>query len=98
MNDDKLLSELLRKIDDLSIKIEKLNLTEYLDLLRNPKRLMYVNFLGGVARGIGTAVGFTFLGGLVIYVLQRLMLLNLPIIGNFVADIIKIVQKQLSVK
>jgi hypothetical protein len=98
MNDDKLLSELFQKIDNLSIEIEKLNLTEYLEILRNPKRLLYVNFLGGIARGLGTAVGFTFLGALVIYILQRLMLLNLPIIGTFIADVIKIVQKQLAVK
>ncbi len=98
MNDDKLLSELFQKIDNLSIQIEKLNLTEYLEIHRNPKRLLYVNFLGGVARGFGTAVGFTFLGAFVIYILQRLMLLNLPIIGTFIADVIKIVQEQLAVK
>ncbi|NLC62592.1 MAG: hypothetical protein GX759_00715 [Thermoanaerobacterales bacterium] len=98
MNDNKLLDDLSQKIDDLSIKIEKLNLTEYLEVLRNPRRLLYIYFLGGIARGVGTAVGFTLLGAFVIYILQRLVILKLPVIGNFIADIIKIVQKQLTIK
>ncbi|MDD4568943.1 MAG: DUF5665 domain-containing protein [Tepidanaerobacteraceae bacterium] len=98
MKDDKIFSELNKKIDELSLRIEKLNLAEYVEILRNPKRLLYVNFLGGVARGFGTAIGFTLLGAFVIYILQRMVVLRLPIIGTFIADIIKIVQKQLSIR
>lgn len=95
MTDDKIYDRLSQKIDELSLNFERLNLAEYVDILRNPKRLLYINFLGGVARGFGTAVGFTLLGALVIYILQRIVILRLPIIGTFIADIIKIVQKQL---
>lgn len=98
MTDEKTYEKLSQKIDELSLRIERLNLAEYLDVLRNPKRLLYVNFVGGIARGFGTAVGFTLLGALVIYILQRIVILRLPIIGTFIADIIKIVQKQLSIR
>ncbi|NLZ54249.1 MAG: hypothetical protein GX892_14105 [Thermoanaerobacteraceae bacterium] len=98
MTDEKNYEKLSQKIDELSLKIERLNLAEYLDVLRNPKRLLYVNFIGGIARGFGTAIGFTLLGALVIYILQRIVILRLPIIGTFIADIIKIVQKQLSIR
>jgi hypothetical protein len=98
MSEEKLMRHLYQKLDDLSVQIEKLNLTEYLELLRNPRRLLYVNFLGGVARGFGMAIGFTLLGALVIYILQRLVILRLPFIGDFIADIIRIVQKELATK
>lgn len=98
MSEEKLMHHLYQKLDDLSIQIEKLNLAEYLELLRNPKRLLYVNFLSGVARGFGMAIGFTLLGALALYILQRLVILRLPIIGNFIADIIRIVQKELATK
>ena len=98
MSDEKTFRELSQKIDELSIRIEKLNLAEYLEILRNPRRLLYVNFLGGIARGFGTAIGFTLLGAFVIYILQRMVILRLPIIGTFIADIIRIVQKQLSIR
>ncbi|HHV18280.1 MAG TPA: hypothetical protein GXZ27_05410 [Thermoanaerobacterales bacterium] len=98
MTDEKTFRELSQKIDELSVRIEKLNLSEYLEVLRNPKRLLYINFIGGIARGFGTAIGFTLLGAFVIYLLQRMVVLRLPIIGTFIADIIKIVQKQLSIR
>ena len=98
MSDEKTFRELSQKTDELSIRIEKLNLAEYLEILLNPKRLLYVNFLGGIARGFGTAIGFTLLGAFVIYILQRMVILRLPIIGTFIADIIRIVQKQLSIR
>ena len=98
MTDEKTFRELSQKIDELSVRIEKLNLSEYLEVLRNPKRLLYINFIGGIARGFSTAIGFTLLGAFVIYLLQRMVVLRLPIIGTFIADIIKIVQKQLSIR
>jgi len=92
---EKFLVDLNKKIERLAVNIEKLNLAEYLDVLRNPKRLLYLNFLGGIARGFGMAVGFTLLGALALYILQRLVVLRLPIIGDFIADIVKIVQVEL---
>lgn len=98
MNEKKSLSELSRKIEELSVRLEKLKLAEYLEVLRNPRRLLYVNFLGGIARGFGMAIGFTLLGAFVIYILQRIVVLKLPVIGTFIADIIEIVQKQLAIR
>lgn len=86
---------LSKKLDELAIQIEKLNLAEYLDLLRNPRRLFFVNFVGGIFRGLGMAVGFTLLGALVIYFLQRLVILNLPFISEFIARIIQLIQLKL---
>ncbi|MDN5331602.1 MAG: hypothetical protein PWP45_827 [Tepidanaerobacteraceae bacterium] len=98
MDMENLLRELSLKIDELSAEIEKLNLSEYLELFRNPKRLLYLNFLAGVARGFGMAVGFTLLGTFVLYILQRVVILNLPVIGDFIAELVRIVQDELSVK
>jgi hypothetical protein len=54
-----------------------------------------INFVGGLFRGLGMAVGFTILGAIVLMLLRRLMYLNLPIIGDFIADIVRIVQEHL---
>lgn len=83
------------KIDELSRAMEKMRLAEYVELLDNPRRLLYVNFLIGIARGFGSAIGFTILAALVIYFLQQLIVLNIPVIGEFIAEIVSIVQTQL---
>ena len=49
----------------------------------------------GLARGMGMAVGFTLLGAVLVILLQRLAQQNLPVIGDFLAQIVTIVQRRL---
>jgi hypothetical protein len=83
-----------KRITDLTRMLEKSQIAEYVNLLEKPTRLLYLNFLAGVARGLGMAVGFTLLGALVLYFLQKVVLLNLPVISDFIADIVRMVREQ----
>lgn len=87
--------ELEKKIHEIALQLEKAKIAEYVDILNNRKRLLYINFIGGLARGFGMAVGFTVLGAFVIYLLQKMISWNLPLIGDFIADLVKIVQENL---
>lgn len=90
-----LLKELNKKIEKLSQDMERFNLAEYLDLLNSPRRFLWINFMGGISRGLGFALGATILGALALYMLQRLVFLNLPVIGDFIAELVRIVQTHL---
>ncbi len=92
-----LLLRLNRKLEEMAETMHKIGVAEYIEMLRHPRRLFWINFWSGVARGLGMAIGFTILAALVLYLLQRAILLNLPVIGDFIADIVQIVQKQLGV-
>lgn len=83
--------ELEQKTEELITRMENLHLAEYVDVLQNPKRLWRLNFFAGIARGLGMAVGFTLLGAMVLYLLQKLVTFNLPVIGDFIAEIVRIV-------
>jgi len=83
------------RIKDLAINIEKMKLAEYVELLNSPWRLLWINFISGIARGMGIAVGFAILGAILLIVLQKLVALNLPVIGGIIADIVEIVQQQM---
>ncbi len=85
------------KIDELSVNLEKMRLTEYIEMMEKPRRLLYMNFLMGLVRGFGMAIGFTILAAIVLWSMQRLVVLNLPLIGDFIADIVKLVQDELQV-
>lgn len=87
------MDDLEKKLDQLAIYMEKMKLAEYIDLLHNPKRLIWVNFIAGIARGFGIAIGFTILGAFVFIFLQRLVGLNLPLVGDFIAELLKYVQE-----
>jgi len=83
------------RLEKLATYMEKMKLAEYVDLLHDTKRLLYVNFIAGVARGVGMAIGFTLLGALVIYLLTRTFVAHLPVVGGIIAQIVEIVQTQL---
>ncbi len=87
--------ELENRVEKIALMLEKAKLGEYVSIMSKPKSLLYYNFIGGLARGLGTAIGFTILGAVVLYLLRQAVLLNLPFIGGFIAEVVKIVQDHL---
>ena len=88
-------NELLRRLEELVERLERLGLEEYLVYLKNRRALFFVNFLAGLARGFGLAIGFTVLGAAVIAFLQRILLESMPNISSFLADMIRIIQTKI---
>lgn len=94
----KTLGLLAARLEKLALTLEKAQLTEYVELARKPRRLIWSSFLSGVARGVGIALGFTIFAATIVWFLQRLGALNLPIVGDYIAEIVRIVQRQLELK
>jgi len=94
-NNNIMLTTIKKRLDQMSEMMEKMKIADYVELMQSPYRLLWLNFIGGVARGFGIAVGFTILGAIVLYILQKLVVLNLPLIGSIIADIVKIVNQKL---
>lgn len=90
-----MLSSVNRRLDALLETMQKIGIAEYVEMIHHPRRLFWTNFWSGVARGLGMALGFTLLAAVVLYLMQRIIMLNVPLIGDFVADIVLIVQTQL---
>ena len=84
-----------RRLDGYLERLERLRLPEYIRYIEDRRRFMLMQFLGGLARGLGMAVGFTILGAALVLLLQGLAQRNLPVIGDFLADIVTIVQRRL---
>lgn len=84
------------KVDQLAIAMEKMKLAEYVEYLHNTRKMLITNFLAGIARGLGIAVGFTILGAILVIILRRLVLLNLPLVGNFIAEIVMMVNMRIN--
>ena len=89
------LDRLERVTEELTRTMEKTRIAEYVQYLDDRKRLIRNQFLSGLARGAGAAVGFTILGAVFVWLLNRLALQNLPIIGDFLAQLVDIVQNRL---
>ena len=84
---------LLKQIDNLNKNLLESNLLEIAQLLGNKKKMLWTNFLAGIARGIGIGIGVTVITAILIMLLRKIVTLNIPILGEYIADIVEIVQK-----
>jgi hypothetical protein len=57
---------------------------DYLEYLQSGKRIVWVNFKAGVARGLGVTIGMTVILGIFIWILT--MLVDLPVVGEYFAN------------
>ncbi|MGV8146471.1 MAG: DUF5665 domain-containing protein [Alkaliphilus sp.] len=76
---------------NLSTKMDNMRVAEYVEVLSNPVKLIWMNFVLGLARGLGMGIGLTILLGIFLYILQSWV--NLPFIGRIIADLLEIVEK-----
>lgn len=84
-----------KKLDKIALDMEKFKLVDYVYYLEHPRKMLWANFVGGLSRGFGIAVGFTILGAVIIYFLQIIVMWKLPLIGQLITDIVKIVQENM---
>ena len=89
------IEKLENKVSEIANLLEKARLDDYVDLMTSKKRRLYIGFIEGLARGFGMAIGFTILGALALFFMRKIVMLNLPIIGDFIAELVKIVQDSL---
>lgn len=67
------------------IKIfEAAGVVEYLEYLQSGKRIIWLNFKAGIAKGLGLTLGMTLILGVFVWVLT--MLVNLPIVGEYAGE------------
>lgn len=98
---DKLLNELyledyakdlgiIRKyLERLILIIERSRIRDYMMLTDSKRRLFAINFVAGLGKGFGQAIGFTILAGIAFYILTTWM--DLPIVGQYIAKLLDIV-------
>ena len=84
-------TRLEKQLERLLSSMERMNFEEYLRYVDDRKRQFKVNFMAGLARGFGAAVGFSILGAMIIAILRRLVTTNIPLIGGFLADVVRMV-------
>ena len=80
------------QLSKLASRLESMRVAEYMELLEKPGRLILINFIAGISRGLGIAIGATVVFALLLEGLRRLILLNIPGIGSFIADVVRIVE------
>lgn len=80
-------------IEKLNDTIQKGNIEELIYMLGSKKEIILRNLLAGIFRGIGIGIGVTVITAILIMILNKIVALNIPLIGKYVTDIVEIVEK-----
>ena len=80
-------------INNLIEKFQKSNIEEWTYILGSKKEIIKRNLIAGIFRGVGIGIGVTIITAMLVIILQRIVALNIPIIGEYIADIVEIVQR-----
>ena len=80
-------------IDKLTNMLEESNVHEWMYILGRKKEIIIRNLTAGIFRGVGIGIGVTIITAILIILLQKIVTLNIPIIGEYIADIVDIVER-----
>lgn len=81
-----------KKIDNINEKLDKSRILEISYIMGSKKEIIKRNLLVGLSRGVGIGIGITLISALIVYLLQKIIKLNIPVVGEYIADIVAIVQ------
>ena len=83
------------QLDRLMDTLERMRLDEYLEYVGNRRRMIRQNILYGLCRGLGFTLGFSVLGALLAVLLRSLVVDNIPLIGGFLAEVIRAIEARM---
>ena len=82
-------------IERLTAMLERMRLDEYVEYVSNRERMIRRNILYGLCRGLGFTLGFSVLGALLAVLLRSLVVDNIPLIGGFLAEVIRAIEARM---
>ena len=81
-----------RSVEKLNNTLSKNNFIDLVELLGSKKEILKRNLISGISKGIGAGIGFYLLTAVLVLVLQKIVKLNIPIIGQYLADLMEIAE------
>ncbi len=89
---------LIDKIDKLSYNLNKNKFIDLIEVMGNKKEMIFRNLFSGLWKGIGIGIGVTLVTAIIVVILQKIIKLNIPIISEYITDIVEIVEKTKAIR
>lgn len=78
--------ETYEKLKLLCDEINQAQLLRYIELVNSPKKLFWMNFLSGLAKGLGLTIGTAIVLTILFKLTQHIISLNIPYITVWVSE------------
>lgn len=93
VNEEEELDRLVAVTEELTRYMEKTRIAEYVEYLQHPGKLLWTNFLIGIARGLGSTIGLAIVLALLFLAMKQVISWNLPVIGEWISKFIVMVEQ-----
>lgn len=88
--DNKMLEQLLEQSNQINSQLEQLNNHKLVQTYNSIPRLLWFHLLKGIAFSLGSVLGATVVLSSIVYILSQMEFI--PVIGDWVSEIIKVVK------
>ena len=68
-------------------RLDNAGLTEYVKLSQKTGKILWLNFLSGIARGLGFSIGATLVLAVVYKILTRIISMNIPYLTELLQQV-----------
>ena len=93
---EKSIKILIEQMEKLNYNLNKNKFIDLIEVMGNKKEMIFRNLFSGLWKGIG--IGVTLVTAIIIVILQKIIKLNIPIISEYITDIVEIVEKTKSIR
>lgn len=77
----------LSQIEKLADRLERMRLGDYVTNLNKTSRVLWLNFVSGIARGVGLTIGATLVIAIIFKIISALVSMNVPYLSDMMKDV-----------
>jgi hypothetical protein len=88
--------EKIDRIERLLERIDNSGVSEFIRLSQNTRKILWLNFLSGIARGLGFTVGTAIVLAIMYRVVSELISMNIPYLTEMLTNFIDMIQQHLT--
>lgn len=77
----------ITQLEKVADRLERMRVGEYLNNLNKTSRLIWLNFVSGIARGVGLTLGATLVIAIIFKIITALISLNVPYLSDAMQEL-----------
>ena len=79
--------EKITQLEKVAERLERMRVGEYLNNLNKTSRLIWLNLVSGIARGVGLTIGATLVIAIIFKIISALISLNVPYLSSMMQEV-----------
>ena len=77
----------ITQLEKVADRLERMRVGDYLNNLNKTSRLIWINFVSGIARGVGLTIGATLVIAIIFKIISALISLNVPYLSEMMQEV-----------